>query len=183
MTELALLAQELGIDERTLRRAVSEGALRAARPTPRTLEVSLRERRYARRSWWMFSALRAALRTQHNVRFALLFGSSATGTDTATSDVDVLVDLRDPSLGRVVDLSAKLTTAVDRPVDLLRLQDVEAEPSLLADLVAEGRVLVDRENQWRQLQQRQAGLRRRGRRAEVARTRAALAGIDRLLTS
>jgi predicted nucleotidyltransferase len=30
---------------------------------------------------------------QHN--FALLFGSTTAGTDTADSDVDVLVDLRD----------------------------------------------------------------------------------------
>lgn len=183
MSELALLGEELGVSERTLRRAVSRGTLRAARPTPRTLKLSLRERRYARRSWSLLSAVRAALRTEQNVRFALLFGSAATGTDTATSDLDVLVDLRNPSLERVVDLSAKLTATVDRPVDLLRLADAEAEPSLLADLVMDGRVLVDRENQWQRLQQRQVALRRRGQRQEIRRTHAALAGIDRLLAS
>lgn len=183
MSELTLLAEELGVNERTLRRAVSQGTLRASRPKASALELSIGERRYARRAWAVLSALRAALRTEHNVRFALLFGSAATGTDTVTSDLDVLVDLRDPSLERLVDLSAKLTAIADRPVDLLRLRDAEAEPSMLADLVTEGRVLVDRENQWQRLQQRQAGLRRRGRREEVQRTRAALAGVDRLLTS
>ena len=131
----------------------------------------------------MVSALRAALRTQQNVRFALLFGSAASGADTAISDLDVLVDLRDPSLDCVVDLGAKLTATVERPVDLVRLEDAEAEPSLLADLVAEGRVLVDRENRWERLQHRRADLQHRGRRQDIQRTRAALAGIDGLLTT
>lgn len=185
MTGLAILAEDVGVSERTLRRAVNQGTLRAARPTPRTLHLPLSERRYVRRSWSLLSALRAALRTEPNVRFALVFGSAATGTDTATSDVDVLVDLRDPSLERVVDLSSKLTAIIGRRVDLVRLQDAEAEAdaSFLAGLVAEGRVLVDRENLWHLLRAREASLRRRGRQQEVRRARAALAGIDRLLAS
>ncbi len=51
----------------------------------------------------MIALLRSALRTEHNVRFALLFGSSALGTDTPNSDVDVLVALRDPGLQRLVE--------------------------------------------------------------------------------
>jgi predicted nucleotidyltransferase len=183
MTELELLAEGVGVNERTLRRAVNQGTLRAARPTPRTLELALSERRYIRRSWSLLSALRAALRTEHNVRFALLFGSAAIGTDTPASDVDVLVDLRNSSLERIVDLGAKLTAIVGRPVDVVRLQDAEAEPSLLADVVTEGRVLVDREELWPQLRRRRASLRQRGRRQEDQRVQAALAGIDRLLTA
>jgi predicted nucleotidyltransferase len=183
MTELALLAEEVGVSERTLRRAVSQGTLRAARPTPRTLQLPLPERRYVRRSWSLLSALRAALRTEQNVRFALLFGSAATGTDTPTSDIDVLVELKNPSLERVVDLSSKLTAIVGRSVDVVRLQDAEADASFVADLVAQGRVLVDRENLWHRLRQREATLRRRGRHQEVRRARAALAGIDRLLAA
>src|ERR1700730_1235978 len=128
MTKLELLAGEVGVNERTLRRAISQGALRASRPTPRTLELALAERSYVRRSWPLLSALRAALRTEHNVRFALLFGSAATGADTSRSDVEVLVDLRDPSLERVVDLSTKLTEIMGRPVDVVRLQDAETDP-------------------------------------------------------
>lgn len=183
MTGLALLAEEVGVNERTLRRAVNQGTLRAVRPTPRTLELSLPERRYVRRSWSLLSALRAALRTEHNVRLALLFGSAATGADTPASDVDVLVELQDPSLERVVDLSAKLTAAAGRPVDVVRLLDAEAEPSFLADVVTEGRVLVDREELWPRLRRRRASLRQRGRREEAERTQAALASIDRLLAT
>jgi hypothetical protein len=51
MSELALLAQEVGTGERTSRRAVSEGTLRARRPSPRKLELSLSERDYLRRRW------------------------------------------------------------------------------------------------------------------------------------
>jgi predicted nucleotidyltransferase len=183
MTELAQLAHEVGVNERTLRRAVSQGALRARRPSPRVLDLSLSERRYVRRSWSLLSALRQALRTERNVRFALLFGSAATGADTPTSDVDVLVDLRDPSLDRVVDLSAKLEAASGRPVDIIRLEDAEADPSFLAGVMSEGRVLVDREGLWPNLRRREAALSRRGRRRDAQRTRSALAGIDRLLAA
>lgn len=183
MTELALLAEDVGVNERTLRRALSQGTLRAARRTPRTLELPLSERRYVRRSWSLLSKLRTALRTEQNVRFALLFGSAATGTDTPTSDVDVLVDLRDPTLERVVDLSAKLTSVTGRPVDVVRLQDANVEPLFLADVVAEGRVLVDRQKLWPRLRRREPGLRQRGRKHETQRVAAALAGIDRLLAA
>lgn len=183
MTELALLAESVGVNERTLRRAVGQGTLRAARRTPRTLELPLSERQYVRRSWWLLSALRIALRTEQNVRGAFLFGSAATGADSPTSDVDMLVDLRDPSLERVVDLSARLTATIGRPVDVVRLEDAEAEPWFLADVVAEGRVLVDRDELWSRLRRRAANLRRRGQQREEKRAQDALAGIDRLLAA
>jgi predicted nucleotidyltransferase len=183
MTGLALLAEEVGVNERTLRRAVNQGTLRASRPSPRTLELPLPERQYVRRSWSLLSALRAALRTEHNVRFALLFGSAAAGADTPASDVDVLVKLHEPSLERVVDLSAKLTATVGRPVDVVRLQDAETEPSFFADVLTEGRVLVDREELWPRLQRRRTSLRNRAAREEGRRAQAALAGIDRLLAA
>jgi predicted nucleotidyltransferase len=181
MTELALLAEEVGVNERTLRRAVNQGTLRAARPTPRALELPLPERRYVRRSWSLLAALRTALRTEHNVRFALLFGSTAAGTDTPTSDIDVLVDLRDSGFERLVDLSAKLTASIGRNVDVVRLQDAEADPLFLADALSQGRVLVDREELWPRLRRRESALRRRGRKQEAKRARDALKGIDRLL--
>jgi predicted nucleotidyltransferase len=181
MTALAILAREVGVHERTLRRAVAEGSLRAARPSPRTLDMSLSEREYVRRSWKLLSALRAALRTEHNVRFALLFGSVARGTSAPGSDVDVLVTLRDGRLERVVELSAKLTDATGRRVDVVRLEDAENEPSFLADVIADGRVLVDREGLWPRLRSREPSLRRTGRWSQAERTGAALAGLDRVL--
>src|SRR2546428_8550622 len=151
MTERALLAAELGVSERTLRRAVNQGTLRAERPTPRRLNLPLSERLYIRRNWLSIAALRSALRTEQNVRFAALFGSAATGHDTATSDVDLLVELREPSLERVADLSAKLARTLCRPVDILRLEDAEEDPSLLVDVISEGRVLIDRAALWPRL--------------------------------
>jgi predicted nucleotidyltransferase len=183
MTELGLLAREVGVHERTLRRAVNQGSLRARRRTARTLDLSMSEQQYVRRSWRLIADLRGAMRTEQNVRFALLFGSAATGTDIPGSDVDVLVELRDPSLEQVVDLGGRLTEATGRTVDVVRLRDAEAEPDFLADVVAEGRVLVDRENLWARLRSREPDLRRRGRQHEARRAKAALAGIDRLLTS
>jgi predicted nucleotidyltransferase len=183
MTELALLAEQVGVSERTLRRAVSEGTLRATRHTPRTLEMQLAERDYVRRKWTLLSSLRTALRTEPNVRFALLFGSAATGTDTQESDVDVLVDLRDASFERVVDLGTKLRELLGRHVDVVELHEAESEPAFLAQIVADGRVLVDREDLWLQLHGREVSLRRRGSRREVRRLHKALAGIDRLLAS
>lgn len=181
MTELALLAREVGVHERTLRRAIAEGSLRGVRPTPRTLDISLSEREYVRRSWKLLSALKAALRTEHNVRFALLFGSAARGTSVSGSDVDVLVALRDPDLERVVELSNKLTAATGRRADVVRLEDAESEPSFLADLIAEGRVLVDREGLWPRLRSREPNMRREGRVRQAERTGAALAGLDGML--
>jgi predicted nucleotidyltransferase len=181
MTELALLAREVGVHERTLRRAVAEGSLRAARPSPRTLKMSLSEREYVRRWWKLLSALRATLRTEQNVRFALLFGSAARGTAASRSDIDVLVALRDPGLERVVELATKLTAATGRRVDVVRLEDGESEPSFLADVIADGRVLVDREGLWPRLRSREPSLRRAGRVRQARRTEAALAGLDRVL--
>lgn len=144
--------------------------------------MTMSERQYARRAWPLLSTLRTALRTEHNVHFALLFGSAARGTDTPESDIDVLVGLRDPSLERVIELSAKLTGATGRRVDVVRLEDAQAEPSLLADVVSDGRVLVDRQGVWSRLRGSDASLARAGARSEARRARAALAGLDRVLS-
>lgn len=183
MNALQLVAEQVGVSERTLRRAVGEGALHAVRPTPRTLAMSVSERDYVRRKWPLLSALRARLRTEPNVRLAVLFGSTATDRDTADSDVDLLVQLRDSSFERLLDLGAKLETAVGRHVDLVELRDTETDPAFLARIVSEGRALVDRDRRWPRLRGSEQRLIRRGSRREAARLRSALAGIDRLLAS
>ncbi len=183
MTELAALSEEVGVSERTLRRAAHQGTLRATRPTQRTLHLPFAERRYIRRSWPTLAALRAALRTERNVRLAVLFGSAARGSDSAASDLDVLVDLCDPSLERVVDLSSKLTGITSRRTDVVRREDAESEPSFLLDIVTEGRVLVDRDGLWPELLARETKLRRQAHHRQTTRTQDALAGIDRLLSA
>ena len=82
MNDLAILADQIGVNERTLRRAVVAGTLRAERPTPRKLTMSGAEKRYLLRSWDRLASLREALRTEQNVRFALLFGSVARAAST-----------------------------------------------------------------------------------------------------
>jgi predicted nucleotidyltransferase len=181
MSPLQLLARDVGVNDRTLRRAVTQGTLHGRWLSPRTLEIPLAERQFVRRSWPMISLLRSALRTEHNVRFALLFGSFALGTDTPSSDVDVLVALRDPDLERVVDLNTKLTRVLERRVDLVVLDDAKHEPSFLAHILAEGRVLVDRDDCWRALRSQGKRLKLRGARLDAERARSALAGVDRML--
>lgn len=183
MTELELLAEQIGANERTLRRALNQGTLRAKRPTPRRLNLSAAEKQYIRRSWPLLAALRAALRTEPNVSFALLFGSAARGEDAPHSDLDLLVEMRDPALERVVDLGAKLEGLLGRRVDVVPIGDAEANPWLLADAVAEGRVLVDRDGRWPELDDRKDALMRRGQQRDRRRAGEALAGIDRFLAA
>ncbi len=183
MNRLSLLADEVGVNERTLRRAVNEGTLKASRPSPRVLELPLSESLYIRRRWRLIAKLRAVLRTERNVRLAFLFGSAARGEDAEQSDVDVIVDLRDPSLERVLDLERKLEAAVCKSADVIRLQDVEDDPTFLANALDAGRVLVDRHGAWPGLTARLPGLRRRGARRDAKRKRDALAGIDRFLAA
>jgi predicted nucleotidyltransferase len=171
------------VDERTLRRAVAGGTLRGSRTSPRKLELALSEREYVRRSWGLISVLRAGLRTERNVRVAVLFGSAAQGIDRPSSDVDLLVDLRDDSLARTLDLKAKLAGLVGRPVDLVALADAEKELSLLAQIVRDGRVLVDRDGAWGAFRAREGQLRRRGERVDARSARSALAAIDTMLSA
>lgn len=181
MTELDLLARQVGANERTLRRAFNDGAIRAERPSPRKLKIDAPEMGYLRRSWGLLAALRRTLRTEQNVRFALLFGSAARGDDSASSDIDLLVEMRDSSLVRIADLGAKLEALLGRRVDVLTLDDARENTGLLVQAVGEGRVLVDRENRWSPLREEAAVLRRHvGDDARRAKRRA-LAGIDRML--
>lgn len=181
MTELSQLAHQVGVSERTLRRAVAEGTLRGERSSPRRLKLSALEKEYVLRGWPLLARLRAALRTEHNVRFALLFGSSARGEDDQDSDVDLLVEMRDSSLVRIVDLELKLEALLGREVDVLSVEDAEANPLLFAEALREGRVIVDRKGRWGELQPEAEKAARRARRHERARGRRALAGVDRLL--
>jgi predicted nucleotidyltransferase len=172
------LADRIGADERTLRRAVEQGTLRVSRVSPRRLALSDAEDRYLRSHWGLLRRLRAVLRTEPNVRMAAVFGSLARGDGDADADLDLLVDLRDDSWHRMHRLRTRLERAVDRPVDLVVVGRVARDnPALLAEALADGRLIVDRDARWPSLKRRAPALRRAAR-ARAAETRALVDELD-----
>lgn len=166
MDSLGRLAAELPVPERTLRRAAAEGLIHGERTSPRRFKITLREEIYLRDHWPLLRMLRTALRTEPNVRLAVLFGSVATGGDLEDSDIDVLVILGDASIGRLADLSGRLSDRLGRDVQLVRLDDAERSPVLMGDILEQGRVLVDRDGRWPALRAAATRWRRRARREE-----------------
>ena len=158
LADLLALAAELGTTDRTLRRSVAQGLVRAERPSPRKVEIPVKEREFLRRSWALLSQLRQAFRTEPAVSFAALFGSAARGEMHAGSDVDVLVALRDGADRRA--LASRLSQRVGRNVQLVSLDDAQRAPLLLAEALREGRVLVDREQRWPRLQRQRSKIER-----------------------
>jgi predicted nucleotidyltransferase len=181
MNDIALLASQVGVNERTLRRAVNEGTLRGRRLSPRRLKLSAAEKEYVLNRWDLLATLRQALRTEPNVRFALLFGSTARGDDTDESDIDLLVEMREASFDRRIDLAMKLEQLIGRKVQVLALEDVGSNHLLLAEALREGRVIVDRENRWQQYSEEKGYREGRARAQYNSQKRRALAGIERLL--
>jgi predicted nucleotidyltransferase len=160
MTVLHDLAEELRVSERTLRRAVAEGTIRAERPSARRLRLTEDEREWVLRYWPTVARLRAALRTEPSVRLAVLFGSGARGRAHARSDLDLLVDFDAPSPARLAVLEESLSRAAGREVQLVPLRTAQDTPGLLADALRDGRVLVDRDALWRRLKRREPQVRR-----------------------
>jgi predicted nucleotidyltransferase len=174
MVSLGRAASELEIPARTLRRAASEGLVRGERLSPRRFRITFREEAYLRSHWKLLRALRASFRTEPNVRLAVLFGSTAIGTDNERSDVDVLVALQDPSVRRLAEVAERLSRGIGREMQLIRLSEAETSPVLMSDVIDQGRVLIDREDLWSALQERAPRWRRLARGAE----RSAAAVID-----
>lgn len=141
-------AKRIGCSERTLRRYVTGGLLRGRRVAGGQLELSRAEEAYLRGHWTLLNKLMSALRTERDVRLAVLFGSTATGEDTPISDVDLLIVHRRSEMMVQMGLRRRLRHALGTPVDILTLEQAEAQPSLLADVVREGRVLIDRDDLW-----------------------------------
>ncbi len=136
------------------------------RLSPRRFRITFREEAYLRSHWELLRALRASFRTEPNVRLAVLFGSTAIGTDDERSDVDVLVVLRDPAVSRLAELTERLSRGVGREMQLIRLSEAETSPVLMADVIEQGRVLVDRDDLWSALKERAPRWRRLARSAE-----------------
>lgn len=138
------LALELGIPERTVRRAAREGLIRGERLGARGFRTTLRERDYLRRHWGFLARLRQALRTEPNVRLAVLYGSTSTGTAGPDSDIDLLVELGREDASALAALAERLGSTVGRDVHPVRLRDLRSSPELASDVIEQGRVLVDR---------------------------------------
>jgi predicted nucleotidyltransferase len=166
---LPAIAEDLGADERTLRRAAQRGTVRCRRSGPRRLELDTGELDYLRSHWELLHELTRALRTERNVRLAVLYGSVARGDDRGDSDVDIIVGLRAATPGAATALAARLERALGRDVDVSELGRVETgAPLLLLYALDEGRVLVDRDGQWPGLLTRRRELARAAQRAERA---------------
>lgn len=181
MTELDLLAEELRTSGRTLRRAAGRGLVRCQRSSPYKPVVSGIERRYLRSHWPLLQRLVGALRTEHTVRLAVLYGSAARGEMHGASDIDLLVDLAEgaPAL-TVARLGLKLEGLLGRPVQLVTLAEAERSPLLLADALHDGRVLVDRDRRWARLRRRTRSIEAAAAAQEAELDHAAWAALDRL---
>jgi predicted nucleotidyltransferase len=155
------LARQLEVPERTLRRAAEQGLVRGERLSERRFRTTFREEAYLRRHWGLLSALRQALRTEPNVRLAVLFGSLATGEGSERSDVDLLVSLREEGASAMAAVSGRLAERLGRDVQLVRVLEAERSPQLMLDVLAQGRVLVDREGVWPRLRAGEGRWRRR----------------------
>ncbi len=182
--ELSELARELGVDARTLRRAAADGTIRCERISARRQRVKEGERRYAAGHWPLLSTLRSALRTEPNVRLAVLYGSTARGDDTPDSDLDLLVSLGEDRPDAAVKLAVRLERAVGREVDVARLNRIQGTaPLLLLRAIDEGRVVLDRDNEWIALTTHRDEIARRARHAHDARRRRARASVRELLAT
>jgi predicted nucleotidyltransferase len=182
--ELSELADELGVDARTLRRAAADGTIRCQRVSPRRQRVEEDEWRYAREHWPLLSTLRRALRTEPNVRLAVLYGSVARGDDAPDSDLDLLVSLGADRPDAAVKLAVRLERTVGREVDVARLNRIlDDAPLLLLQALDEGRVVLDRDGEWTALKARRGEIALRARHAHEARRRRARASIRELFAA
>jgi predicted nucleotidyltransferase len=148
---LAIAAHGLGCSERTLRRCIADGTLHGRRVGARQVELSIAEQDYLKSHWRLLKAIRSALRTERDVRLAVLFGSTATGENHLGSDVDVLIAHRRDGQRVLAGLKMRLRRALGKPIHIVSLEQAKTCSSLLADILCEGRVLVDRDDLWPEL--------------------------------
>ncbi len=151
------------------------------RPGLRQFELTTDERAYLREHWKTISAVTEALRTERNVRLAVLFGSLARGHAGEGSDVDVLVSLAEERPMYLSHLSVRLTRALGRDVEVLSLAHVRAhDPALLGAIVRDGRPLVDRDGSWPALIAKRRGIERAAAQARAGRHARAVRAVAQL---
>ena len=184
MSALERLAGEVGVNERTLRRAVSLGLIHAQRPSSRRLVLADSEVAWVRSRWPMVRTLLSALRTEPNVELAVIFGSAARDADAAYgSDVDLLIELRRPMPGALASLHTRLAGDLQSDVELVPMRSAKGDPHLMSEILRDGRPLVDRGNLWPSLQAKssaaEASARQEGRTLQTE-ARAAIGYFQRL---
>ena len=177
MTEIAELAKAIGASERSLRRAVALGGIRARRPGPRRLRLAAGEAEYLVRHWKLLVETREALRTEPRVRVAVLAGSTARGDDRPGSDIDLVVDIEDEKPLDRMRLGMRLADKLGRAVDVASLRQLRDEPLSLLQLLDEGRVLVDREGRWPEMRSERPAVYKRAKRAYERRWRLTAAAL------
>ncbi len=165
MSAVRQLSTQLGTPERTLRRAVAVGSIRARRLGQRRLRLDPGETDYLRLHWALLAELRAALRTEPNVRLAILAGSMARGDDHGQSDVDLIVELERDGMAERAKLALRLKEKFGRDVDVASLRSVLDDPLSLLQVLDEGRVIVDRGEFWGELRAQRVVVRKRAMRA------------------
>ncbi len=181
-SDLPAVARDIGVPERTLRRAVQRGTVRCSRPGLRQFELAADERAYLRENWKIISAVTEALRTERNVRLAVLFGSVGRGHAGEDSDVDVLVALAEERPMYLSYLAVRLTRALGRDVDVLSLAHVRAhDPALLGAILRDGRPVVDRDGSWPVQIAKRRGAERSAAKARAERHRRAARAVAQLI--
>ncbi len=184
MIPLADLAREVGADARTMRRAAADGTIRPERVSPRRQNVDDQEYGYTITHWPLLASLRKLLRTEPNVRLAILYGSTARGEDTPASDIDLLVSFGDDHPEAGVKLAVRLERGLERKVDIARLDRVrDTDPLLLLQAIDEGRTLLDRDGQWGQLQAQRDQIELQANRAHEAQRERARVSVKELLAT
>jgi len=173
------LADELGAEERTLRRAVAQGTIHCRRQGPRRIKLSPCEADYLRQHWELLFELRKALRTEPKVRLAVLYGSVARGHEDADSDLDLLVALPDDEPMAATGLASRLDRVCARDVDVAHLDRIDkTAPLLLERVIDEGRVLVDRDGIWDELRLRRRSIAARAKRSYERQMNEAVLAIE-----
>jgi predicted nucleotidyltransferase len=126
----------------------------------------------------MLATLREALRTERDVRAAVLAGSMARGDERPDSDIDLVVALDSELALDRTRLAMRLGRKLGREVDVASLDLVAANPLSLLQLIDEGRVIVDRDEIWPELREKRSATHKRAERA-YQRQRRRLAMIRR----
>lgn len=183
MFALADLAREIGVDGRTMRRAAADGTIRCDRLSPRRQSVDDWEHAYAITHWPMLAKLRKLLRTEPNVRLAVLYGSMARGENTSASDVDLLVSFAEDHPDSAIKLAVRLERGLGRDVDIARLNRIrDTAPLLLLQVIEDGRVVLDRDHLWKALLAHRDEVEQMAYRQHEAQRQRTRASIDELLT-